>query len=334
MNDEPISSPAPPPTRELETGSPRSASAASSHSHQHSGFIGPNGLRAGWRMFIFLAIVAGLFTLLFAILGVLRRGQPGAPGGLLFKPLGLSISEGTILLFAVIASLIMAKIEGRRFSEYGLPLRGALGRNFWKGTVWGFLAIAGSLGAIFVLHGFRVTGFSTYGTTLIGATAAWTVTFLMVGLSEEFAFRGYLQFTLSTGVGFWPAAFVLSGLFGLAHAGNPGETVVGLFSVVLFGLVFCLFLRRTGDLWLAVGFHAGYDWGQTFFFGVPDSGNPAYHNLLSSSFSGPNWLTGGTVGPEASVITPIALLVVALLFSLRNRHARYDPPGQATPAAR
>lgn len=153
-------------------------------------------------------------------------------------------------------------------------------------------------------------------------------TFVLVGLAEEFAFRGYLQYTLTTGIGFWPSAILLSALFGFAHAGNPGESRAGVISVVLFGLLFCLFLSRTGNLWWAVGFHTGWDWGQTFFYGVPDSGIAPYHNLFGSDFSGPRWLTGGTVGPEASIFTPIVLVVVAILFTRVYREKRYQTAAQ------
>src|SRR5579864_3261356 len=124
-------------------------------------------------------------------------------------------------------------------------------------------------------------------------------------------------------MGFWPSAILLSICFGLAHSGNPGESKAGLLSVVCFGILFCLFLRRTGNLWWAVGFHAGWDWGQTFFYGVPDSGMSPYHNLFNSAFSGPRWLTGGFVGPEASVLTPVALLIVAVVFSRSYRENQY-----------
>jgi membrane protease YdiL (CAAX protease family) len=112
-------------------------------------------------------------------------------------------------------------------------------------------------------------------------------------------------------------------LFGLGHAFNSNENGVGSVATVMFGLLLCLFLRRTGNLWCAVGFHLGYDWGQ-MFYGVPDSGIVPWHNLLSSSFSGPQWLTGGKVGPEASVLTPVALLIVALVFSRYHREIRYS----------
>jgi len=287
-------------------------------------FVGPNGMRAGWRLLIFLAIVFVLFFVLGLVLhfvGVARGNRAMALSMLM--PAGLGLSELAILLVTCVAALIMARIEHRRFREYGLPLTRALGKDFWRGTLLGFGSISGTLLAMFCFHGFRITGFAIHGTTIVSATAAWSGTFLIVGLAEEFAFRGYPLFTLTTGIGFWPAAFVVAGLFALAHAGNPGETPFGLFSVACFSLLFCLFLRRTGDLWLAVGFHAGWDWGQTFLYGVPDSGIPPYHGLLNSNFHGSKWLTGGTVGPEASVITPITLAIVAILFARACRENRY-----------
>ena len=90
-----------------------------------------------------------------------------------------------------------------------------------------------------------------------------------------------------------------------------------------FGLVFCFILRRTGNLWWAVGFHAGWDWGQTFFYGVRDSGIAPYHNLLNSNFNGQRWLTGGSVGPEASIFTPLTLSLVAIIVNKFYRENRY-----------
>lgn len=290
-------------------------------------FRGPNGIRAGWRVLIFLGIVAGLVAAVNVVVFVVLRllGNPGPPhfatGPL--TPITAVLSDGAVFVFTVAAALIMARIERRKWSEYGLPMASEFGRNFWIGLLSGFSAISATLLAIFSLHGFHLTGLAIHGTTLLTATAAWIGAFIIVGLGEEFAFRGYLQYTLTTGMGFWPAAILLSALFGLAHAANPGESKFGLLSVVCFGLLFCLVIRRTGTLWWAVGFHAGWDWGQTFFYGVTDSGFAPYHNLFNSSFEGPRWLTGGTVGPEASIFTPIALLIVAVVFSRFYRENRY-----------
>lgn len=286
-------------------------------------FIGPNGLRAGWRLLVYLAIMSGIAAivgLVFRLLGY----TPKLAGGQL-TPSQLSLLEGIILFYTAGAALIMSKIEGRKFAAYGLPLSKALSGDFWVGILWGFLTTSATLLAIFLLHGVQLSGPMIQGRTLVTSAIAWTLTFLLVGLSEEFSFRGYSQATLASGIGFWPAAFVLSAAFGLAHTGNSGENILGESSVVLFGLLFCLFLRRRGNLWFAVGFHMGFDWGQTFFYGVPDSGMLPYHNYLSATLSGPRWLTGGTVGPEASIFTPIALLLVGIIFHFKYREARYVP---------
>jgi len=289
-------------------------------------FVGPNGLRAGWRMLMFIALVAillGGFVLIRAGGPEAFREQYRNQGQVTITPLLMAGSEAFTLLFLCIAALAMGKLERRKFGEYGLPLRLALRKDFWVGSLTGFLAISGTLLTIFLLHGFRITGLAIHGTAILSSLFGWGIAFLLAGLVEEFLFRGYIQYTLTSGIGFWPAAFVMSGLFGLGHFFNSHESARGSETVVLFGLLLCLFLRRTGNLWCAVGFHLGYDWGQ-MFYGVPDSGIVPYHNLLSSTFSGPQWLTGGAVGPEASFLTPLALLVVAVIFSRYHPETRYQ----------
>jgi hypothetical protein len=277
---------------------------------------------------IFLGILAGLVGVVNLIIFLAMRVM-GYPRRVFqissLTPAAAVLSDGAILVFSATAALIMSRIERRKWGEYGLPASSAFGRNFWIGLLVGFTAISGTLLAIFSLHGFHLTGLAIHGRTILLATTEWSAAFVVVGLGEEFAFRGYLQFTLTTGMGFWPAAIVLSALFGLAHAANPGETIPGLLSVVCFGLVFCFILRRTGNLWWVVGFHAGWDWGQTFFYGVTDSGLVPYHNFFNSTFGGPRWLTGGSAGPEGSIFTPIALLLTAFLVSRLYREAAYHP---------
>ncbi len=288
-------------------------------------FIGPNGLRAGWRLLIFFALCAvqlgGFIFVRVHFFGAPLR-EPAGP--ITATPMMLGGSEAVQLLFVVIAVLIMGKIEGRNFSDYGLPLRQILGKDFWRGCLWGFLAISGALLAMFVLGGFRITGLALHGSAILSALAAWTLAFFVVGIFEEFLFRGYLQYTLATGIGFWPATFAMAGLFGLGHAFRSGETVIGAISAGSFGLLFCLFLRRTGNIWPAIGFHAAWDWGQTFFYGVPNSALLPSRNLLHATLSGPTWLAGASVGPEATIFCPLALLIVGIIFSRYYRENRYS----------
>ena len=300
-------------------GDPKTSPA---HSTTKRIFIGPNGLRAGWRLLIFVAIVMATSSVARMII---KRFFPAALDPVQLTPMRIIAPDLLVCFILAIAAWIMSKIEGRRLGQYGLPRSEALRKNFRVGLFIGLLASTSTVLAIFALHGVRFASASIHGTAILTAAAAWGLAFMLSGLAEEFLFRGYAQFTLTTGMGFWPSAFLLSGLFGLVHAANGGETILGDLSVVSFGLLLSLFLRRTGNLWCAVGFHLGYDWGQTFLYGVPNSGLLPSQNLLNASFSGPRWLTGGTVGPEASIFCPIVLTIVAILFSLKYRDARYRP---------
>jgi uncharacterized protein len=311
-------------TAPIRISQPLPSSLSKPPSGLRSLFFGPHGLRAGWRLLIFI----GLLVVLFAGTVLVRSGGLGIRDAqkhvatFTLTPFLIGVSEAIAFAILCLATLVMGRIENRKFSEYGLPLREALGKDFGVGCLFGFLSISGTLLAMFLLHGFRIMGIALHGKAILSALTGWAIAFVMVGLFEEFLNRGYLQYTLACGIGFWPAAFVMSGFFAFGHAYNPHETLVGLGSVVLFGLLLCLFLRRSGSLWCAIGFHAAYDWGQTLF-GVPDSGIAPYHNLFNSAFRGPQWLTGGIVGPEASVLTPIALALVALVFSHFYRENRY-----------
>jgi uncharacterized protein len=170
------------------------------------------------------------------------------------------------------------------------------------------------------LHGVRVLKFAVF----------WGVYFVLVGLFEEFLIRGYALYTLSRAIGFWPAAVVLSFVFGAIHWRNPGETWIGLLGVVAIGMFFCLTVRRTGNLWFAVGFHAFWDWGQSYLYSVPDSGTMEPGHLMRPSFEGPDWLTGGSVGPEASILCFLVIAAVSVAFARRYPQARYV---EASPVA-
>jgi len=112
-------------------------------------------------------------------------------------------------------------------------------------------------------------------------------------------------------------------VFGAVHIPNPGENALGILQVVVIGLVFSLTIRRTGNLWFAVGFHGAWDWAETFFYGTPDSGLLGVGRFLNTSVQGPDWLTGGSAGPEGSVVALVVLLLCALLIHFRFPKAIY-----------
>jgi hypothetical protein len=140
----------------------------------------------------------------------------------------------------------------------------------------------------------------------------WGLVFLCVGFCEEAMVRGYAQFTMVRGIGFWWGAILLAVLFAMMHASNGGESPVGLMGVAAISLIFCLSLWYTGSLWWAVGFHAAWDWGQSYFYGTADSGLVAQGHLFGEHPIGRALWSGGATGPEGSVIVLPFLLVMVL----------------------
>jgi len=214
---------------------------------------------------------------------------------------------------------VMGRFEGRTLADYGLPPRHAFAKLFWEGAAWGLAAITLLLIGLRLVHVFYFGHVVLHGARVLKFAAFWAAYFVLVGIFEEFLVRGYALVTLARAWGFWPAAVTMSLAFGAIHLRNPGETWVGLVGVVAIGLFFCLTLYRTGSLWFAVGFHAFWDWGQTFLYSVPDSGTVEPGHLMQPAFRGSDWLTGGSVGPEASVVCFVVIALAAGGFARRYR---------------
>ena len=280
----------------------------------HRIFFGPNGLRAGWRLSIFVLLVAA-YT--FAARFIRHRlfGSTPRVVGAPFEPVREIISRGLGFLLLCLATLTMAKIEGGKWDEYGLPVRRAFGRDFWFGCLWGLVSVSAVMAGLWVTGAYRIDGFALAGAELWKFAALWGVMFLIVGLLEEFSLRGYLLYTAASGIGFWPAAVITSALFLAGHIGNSGENWMGLADVFIIGVFLCFTLWRTGDLWFAVGLHAVWDWGLTYLYSVPNSGTTAVGHLLNVRLQGPAWLSGGSAGPEGSVINLIMDVLYFFIFA-------------------
>jgi uncharacterized protein len=303
-------------------------------------FLGAEGLRAGWSLLIFFALMAAFFKGI-DIAGHLLHLTPkrdvldtGASLKFLF------LGEFPLLLATIVVTWIMSKIERRPNSMYGLGGSNKLSR-FFSGLAWGVTCLSLLFLTLWKTGLLIIDSRLVFGSDVFRYGAAWLAGFLVVGMFEEYLTRGYLQFTLSRGLagiyrwafktrhsaalGFWTSALLLSFLFGLGHTKNPGESPIGLLSAGLAAMVFCFVLWRTGSLWWAIGFHASWDWAQSFLYGVADSGLFVQHRLLATHPTGRPILSGGATGPEGSIfVVPVLILIaVIILTTVRGTHAGY-----------
>jgi membrane protease YdiL (CAAX protease family) len=273
-------------------------------------FCGEDGLRSGWRVLVFMLLLVILVVGSVRLVRALGIHQPrGAEAP------SVSLAGEVLLCVSVlIATAVMARFEHRSLGGYGLALREGFLKRLGYGAMWGVVPLAVLLLVLRGIGVLRFRGPQLPAGTLLWFSLLWAMVFVLTGIAEEAAVRGYPQFTLAGSIGFWPAAVITSLILAVAHVGNSGEAVVGLIAVFGDGLVACLMLHRTGDLWFPIGFHFAWDYAESFVFGVPDSGNVAIGHLLSAETQGSKWLTGGSVGPEGSVLVFIILGLTALAF--------------------
>jgi uncharacterized protein len=290
-------------------------------------FIGEKGLRSGWRFVLFLVLInlleRGAFWLVTK-LGYVSPVEWHWPSFLFEELMDFGLT--------LIATFVLWRIEKGKFSSYGLPFSRDAGVLLVRGWIWGFVPSAIILIPLFAVGACSYQGLALHGRELIISTLGWGVAMLGLGFAEEFLFRGYALKTLAEGIGFWPAAIALSALFGLVHLFKPMENWIDPLSVALYGLLWCLMLRRTGSLWFPIGFHAASDYADMIAFAEPNTGNngqPIPGHLLDLRFHGPEWLTGGPRGTEASLL--VFVILAGLFYCFDKAYpARGVQPGGRT----
>jgi membrane protease YdiL (CAAX protease family) len=235
----------------------------------------------------FSGLCAG-FLALSVLVGAMTLG-----GWMHFGPAALSGRR--VLLYAVlwsVAFLLVAFTEEGVFRCY-LQFTLTRGISFW----WALAANA-CICAYLLLY---VTGNGVRGVYLVAGLALLPCLWLYLSKAPR--------------SGFWQAAWVTSTLFGAVHTGNNGENWIGIFAAGAIGFVFCVSVYVTGSAWWAIGCHASWDWAETYFYGTADSGLVARGHLLTATPAGNPLWSGGTDGPEGSllVLAVILLLLVAVL---------------------
>jgi membrane protease YdiL (CAAX protease family) len=247
--------------------------------------------------------VAG-FAALSALIGALAWG-----GWLHFGPIALSGAQ--IFKYAAvwgIAFLLVGCVEEGLFRCY-LQFTLARSINFW----WA-LGIVGAVCLDLVLRG---KGNGIWGVYILAGLGLVPCLLLFLNKAES--------------SGFWQASWVTSTLFGFIHTGNNGENWIGIFAAGAIGFVFVVSIRVTGSAWWAIGCHAAWDWSETFFYGAADSGFVASGHYLTVTPAGSVFWSGGTDGPEGSVL--VIAIIFLLLIALVAIYGRRKPAMVAAPAS-
>jgi membrane protease YdiL (CAAX protease family) len=242
----------------------------------------------------------------------------------------------TAILSMLIATVVgglayrayVRRFERRELAELSVP---GGGRELFAGVALGLCAFAVSIAILGLVGAYRVVGLGTALPVVLALLSA-----IAAGTIEEIVFRGVVFRLLEEWGGTWTALAISSILFGGIHLLNPHATILGAIGVAFEGGVMLagayVLTRR---LWLPIGIHAGWNFAEGGIFGVPTSGAPST-GVLRGEVVGPEWLSGGVFGPEASIVAVIVCVVLAtILLARAARRGRFIAPGwkRASPLA-
>lgn len=285
-------------------------------------FINPDTglLRAGFRLIVFAVVFALITTIGMVTVRTINGGLPKL-SLLQFATLGV-----TATLAVFVARRFLDK---KSFVSLGLKLDGTAAADTLIGIVISALVMAGmfslllSLGLI-EFHGLSWWGDDTGGqfqATAVLAIGAVVAKLTIVAWWEELVMRGYVFRNLIAGVGLAWAIALSSLLFGFTHGLNPNATLLTsvLIAVITPQLIYAYL--KTGQLWLPIGLHLGWNFFQASVFGFAASGQDS-PSLIRQSPVGPEWLSGGAFGAEGSILIVPATALSCLIIHYWVRFTR------------
>jgi len=233
-------------------------------------------------------------------------------------------------LFA--AAILVALLERRSPAALGLAPR-SVAFDALLGFVLGALTFAIVI-ALAVFMGVaryapRLEQFSVETLAILG------LAIIFFAATEEILIRGYVLHELRRRFSFAAAALVSSLIFAALHAPTllvAPLGIIGVVNIVLAGIWFSLAVLRSGGLWLPIGLHVGWNFAEGPLLGSALSGHEANRYWTVFEWNGPDWLTGGNFGPEASVLTTVALGIGTSIVLMLPQRALSSPPSASSAA--
>jgi membrane protease YdiL (CAAX protease family) len=261
-------------------------------------FLNTGRLRLWVRMFLFLSLtLSGTAALSYLVPAEMPYGAlPALVGSLL---------AGWWLLW----------LDRRPPGALGFYLDSGVGKELLLSTGLGML-VAGGVVAGLVLSGtvrWAVVGGTWLAYAKEAGASLWF--FSIPAAAEEALMRGYLLQALAE---IWGGGWALAGtsvVFGALHLANPNTTWLGLGNIVMAGVFLGVIYLKTASLWWATGAHLGWNWFHGFVADLPVSGLELVDApILEPRIGGPEWLSGGSFGPEGSVVAMVVLAVSAAVL--------------------
>jgi len=273
-------------------------------------FINPqlHYLRAGWRIAIFIVILIACTLAVGMPVQFLLKAIPEwrIPAvSLFFTYVALTLATWVMLRF----------VDKRPFSSIGIQFHSRWGKELFQGILLG-AGMMTTIVVIFFAEGMITIEFRDLEVQHIVFIFLNSASlYIIVGYGEELLFRGYLLQILAEGTNRVIAAVTISALFALAHARNPNVSLFALINIALAGIWLSVAYFKTNSLWLPIGLHISWNFFQGFVYSLPVSGTTSLREQIgAATVTGPEWLTGGTFGPEGGALATVILIAATVVI--------------------
>ena len=293
-------------------------------------FVSPDEprLRAGWRLALqtIIMVVPGSCLSIPIMFYFIISGMLTPDLDFNRLPKNILLPSQIVELVMITASVYIARrfLDKRSFASLGLSVNKSAVLDVFVGVFISAFIMAIIYAIEFMTGWVKFEGFAwevDSAKTVIVNLFLFLFIFITVGWNEELLSRGYHLQNLASGTNMFWGVLISSSVFGLAHLGNPNATWVSAAGIFFAGLFLAYGYLRTGQLWLSIGLHIGWNFFEGVIFGFPVSGLDIYR-LIRHQIHGPEIWTGGAFGPEAGLIVLPALVVGSVLIYFYTRDRR------------
>jgi len=284
-------------------------------------FINPERqtLRSGWRVAVFFLIATAAYVLLSGLLaGMLYllgevKGMEGRSPTLSGQLLSLSVF---IVSTLVATAVCLRFFDDRQLRSIGYQFHLGWWRDYLIGTGVAATMMTVIVGVEQIAGSTSLRWSSAPASDITEGLLVTFVFFNIAAASEELMFRGYPLQTLLRDVHPAVAIAIPSVLFGLLHLYNPNPSALGIINTIIAGVWLSVAYLKTRSLWLCTSLHYAWNWTMNSIYGLNVSGIQTVTKDASSLFqatqAGPEWLTGGSYGPEGGVLTTVVVGVTII----------------------
>lgn len=283
-------------------------------------FIGPDGcIRSGWQMILLylamniaqLAVIMLINIILGIIIGIQSiRGDVSGIEAFLTSYAYQSITIALCNLISIVAIIILFKVMNRKTTEgMGLTPVKRDYKDLLIGLLLGAASITLIIGINYIMGDTRFNGVHITWDLLLGL-----ILFISVGFVEEILVRGCFQHIIYYRHGIAWAIIIPSLIFSVMHFLNPNISYIAALNIALVGIVFGIMTYKSGNLWMAIGYHITWNYFQGNIFNIEVSGSAYGRGLIKSIRVEDNLLNGGAFGIEGGLICTLLLIITIIYF--------------------